>query len=129
MAESVRQAELAVDLSRTLNGNNLAVHYDDLGIHRILYSLRRTEGVITPALQRIVDHDADQGTDYTRTLGVYLKHMGRLPQASKELNIHRNTLEYRMSRITELAVVDLHDPDARLALELGIRVLRLGTPD
>ncbi|HVA89521.1 MAG TPA: helix-turn-helix domain-containing protein, partial [Chloroflexota bacterium] len=42
-----------------------------------------------------------------------------------ELGIHRNTLEYRMGRIQELAGTDLDHPDNRLALELGIQLLKL----
>jgi DNA-binding PucR family transcriptional regulator len=36
-------------------------------------------------------------------------------------------LEYRVTRMAEIAGVDLDDPDSRLALELGIRVRQLGT--
>jgi DNA-binding PucR family transcriptional regulator len=51
--------------------------------------------------------------------------MGRLRPAAQQLGIHRNTLEYRIARIAELAGVDLEDPDSRLALDLGVRLLDL----
>lgn len=125
MGESFRQAELAAELGQTLWGGNRALHYDDLGIHRVLYALREHEGMMTPALQRILAHDEEHGTDYVRTVAAYLRHMGRLRQAAAELGLHRNTLEYRLGRISELAQCDLDDPDHRLALELGIRLLEL----
>ena len=52
--------------------------------------------------------------------------MGRLRSAAVELGIHRNTLEYRVGRIAQLAETDLDNADNRLALELGIRLLELG---
>ncbi|HCG02565.1 MAG TPA: hypothetical protein DEV93_18730 [Chloroflexi bacterium] len=125
MAESFRQAELAAELGQSLWGGNRAVHYDDLGIHRVLFSLRQHEEIMTPALQRIVAHDEEHGTDYVRTLATYLRHMGRLRPAAAELGIHRNTLEYRVGRIAEVAGTDLENADTRLALELGIRLLEL----
>jgi PucR C-terminal helix-turn-helix domain/GGDEF-like domain len=125
LAESFRQAKLAAELGQSLWGGNRAVHYDDLGIHRVLSSLSEHEGMITPALQRIVDYDRDHATEYLSTMRAYLRHMGRLRPASEELNIHRNTLEYRLARITEVTGITLDDPDSRLALELGIRVLEL----
>jgi sugar diacid utilization regulator len=130
LAESIRQAELAAEFGQTLWGGNRVLHYDDLGIHRVLFALRELEGMVPPALQRIVRHDEEHGTDYARTLATYLRHMGRLRTAAAELGIHRNTLEYRVGRITELAEADLEDADMRLALELGIRLLELdgGTP-
>jgi len=81
--------------------------------------------MISPALEQIIAHDREHGTDYVRTLRAFLNHMGRLPQAAKELNVHRNTLEYLIARIGEVAAVDVTDPDTRLALELGLRVLQL----
>jgi sugar diacid utilization regulator len=125
MAESFRQAELAAELGQTLWGGNRALHYDDLGIHRVLYSLREHEEMMTPALQSIIAHDTEHGTDYVRTLAAYLRNMGRLRPAAVELGVHRNTLEYRMGRIAELAGIDLENADNRLALELGIRLLEL----
>jgi purine catabolism regulator len=125
MGESFRQAGLAVELGQTLWGGNRAIHYDDLGVHRVLFSVREHEGMMPPGLQRMLDYDAEHGTDYVRTLSAYLRHMGRLRPAAQQLGIHRNTLEYRIARIAELAGVDLEDPDSRLALDLGVRLLDL----
>jgi purine catabolism regulator len=125
LAESFHQAQLAVELGQSLWGGNQAVHYDDLGIHRVLFALRDHEGMITPPLQRIVEYDNEHEADYVLTLRAYLKHMGRLRPAAAELNIHRNTLEYRVARIASVAGITLDDPDIRLAMELGIRVLEL----
>jgi sugar diacid utilization regulator len=129
MAESFRQAELAAELGQTLWGGNRALHYDDLGIHRVLFALREHEGMVPPALQRIIAHDQEHGTEYVLTLAAYLRHMGRLRLAAEELGIHRNTLEYRVGRIAQLAEMDLDNADNRLALELGVRLLELdGSP-
>jgi DNA-binding PucR family transcriptional regulator len=81
--------------------------------------------MITPALQRLIDHDARHHTDYVGTLAAYLACMGRLPATAARLTIHRNTLDYRMKRIQALAGESLDDPNNRLALELGIRLLEL----
>ena len=44
--------------------------------------------------------------------------------ASRALRIHPNTLRYRMAKLTELAGVDLDDPDVRLALLTQLTALR-----
>lgn len=124
-AESVRQAELAARLGASLWGGNRATRYSDLGIHRALFALQEHEEMITPALQRVIEHDEHHGSDYVQTLAVYLACMGRLRVAAEQLNIHRNTLEYRMRRIEEVAGIRLDDPNSRLAIELGIRLLEM----
>ncbi|HVC82367.1 MAG TPA: helix-turn-helix domain-containing protein [Chloroflexota bacterium] len=125
VAESFRQAELAGRLGASLWGGNRAIHYDDLGVHRLLFAMREQEEMITPALARLLAHDTQHKTEYVRTLTAYFGSMGRLRTAAAELGIHRNTLEYRMGRIQELAGTDLDHPDNRLALELGIQLLKL----
>jgi DNA-binding PucR family transcriptional regulator len=124
-AESVGQAELAARLGASLWGGNRATNYSDLGIHRALFALQEHEEMITPALQRVIEHDERHGSDYVQTLAVYLACMGRLRVAAEQLNIHRNTLEYRMRRIEEVAGIRLDDANNRLAIELGIRLLEM----
>jgi sugar diacid utilization regulator len=125
VAESFRQAELAVRLGASLWGGNRAIHYDDLGVHRLLFAMREQDEMITPALARLLAHDTQHKTEYVRTLTAYFSSMGRLRTAAAELGIHRNTLEYRMGRIQEVAGTDLDHPDNRLALELGIQLLKM----
>lgn len=125
LPDSFRQAELAAQLGVALWGGNRAVHYSDLGVHRVLFALREQDEMITPALQRLIDHDARHHSDYVSTLAAYLVCMGRLRQTAARLNVHRNTLEYRLQRIEKLTGESLDDPNNRLALELGIRLLDL----
>ena len=67
-------------------------------------------------LPRLLAHDREAGTRYADTLYQWLRHAGDPRAASRALKIHPNTLRYRMSRLTELAAIDLDDPDVRLAL-------------
>ncbi|MFL6143649.1 MAG: PucR family transcriptional regulator [Labedaea sp.] len=75
-------------------------------------------------LPRLLAHDREAGTRYVDTLYEWLRHAGDPRAASRALKIHPNTLRYRMSRLTELAGVDLDDPDARLALVTQLVTLR-----
>jgi PucR-like helix-turn-helix protein len=68
--------------------------------------------------------DEQAGTSYVDTLYEWLRHPGDPRAASKALRIHPNTLRYRMSKLVELATVDLDDPDTRLALVVQLAALR-----
>jgi PucR family transcriptional regulator, purine catabolism regulatory protein len=76
-------------------------------------------------LQPLEDHDRDRHSDVIRTLEGYLAAGGSATGAAALLNVHRNTLAYRLRRISELTGADLHDEDTRLAFGVALRVRRL----
>jgi len=80
------------------------------------------EALLVP-LRQLLGHDHEQGTDYAVTLLAYLGHFGEVAPAAAELNIHENTLRYRLRRLEERFGLPLHDPDARLVAWLQLRLL------
>lgn len=61
------------------------------------------------AIARMIELDAHAGTQYADSLHAYLSYGLDLRQAAHALNIHRNTLDYRMKRVQELFEFDLTD--------------------
>ncbi len=61
-------------------------------------------------------------TDYLHTLRAYFDAGCDVSEAAKRLQIHRNTLRYRLHRISELCEVDLSDPAQRFLVELHTRL-------
>lgn len=72
---------------------------------------------------RIVEYDAAHGTDYGVTLRAWLDEFGDTGAVASALNVHRNTLRYRMQRICALSGLRLDDPDERLMAALHLRRL------
>lgn len=77
-----------------------------------------TEPAVAEALQAqrrelfgvLETEDAARGTDYARTLTVFLQHGGQLAHTAEALGIHRHTARARIARIQELCGIDLADP-------------------
>ena len=59
------------------------------------------------------------------TVDTYLAHGGNASQAAAALHLHRNTLAYRLRRVTQITGLDVDDPEARLRLHLALKVRRL----
>lgn len=59
------------------------------------------------------------------SLEAYLDAGGALADAANMLHIHRNTLAYRLARLTQLTSFDLANPTERLNLHLALKALRL----
>jgi PucR C-terminal helix-turn-helix domain len=72
-------------------------------------------------LQRLQDADAKHRSDLVSTLEAYLECLGDVAVAGKRLNVHTNTVRYRLRRIKEVGGLDLDDPDQRLLIWLQLR--------
>ena len=55
------------------------------------------------------------------TLRAWLDHQGRTETVARALNVHPQTVRYRLARLRELLGDGLEDPDARFALALALR--------
>jgi hypothetical protein len=71
-----------------------------------------------PGLKALDAEDLRRGSDYIRTLRVYLSAGCQFQPAADRLGLHVTTLRYRMKRLQHLSGLDLADPPTRLACEL-----------
>ncbi|OZM80880.1 PucR family transcriptional regulator [Pseudonocardia sp. MH-G8] len=127
----------ATDLPRAFADASEAVRYgvrtgrgrcvlspDDLGIDRLLLELDQGPTLgrhIERELGALLTHDATSGSPLLPTLAAYLDHNGSKAKASRELNIERRALYYRLVRIAGLVNGHLDDPDTRLRLLIALR--------
>jgi hypothetical protein len=61
----------------------------------------------------------------TDTLGAWLETGGKAADVAGRLNVHPQTVRYRMRILERVLGGQLHDPDARFAMELVLRARRL----
>lgn len=71
-----------------------------------------------PGLAVLAAEDARKGSDFLRTLRVYLATGGHYSEAAKRLGLHVTTLRYRVKRIAEISGLDLDDASVRLVAEI-----------
>lgn len=120
-ARSYREAQLAMNLQ--VNGAGPEVFaWESLGIYGILSTaedVARLEQFVQSQLGALLDYDARKGTGLVETLFHYLE--TGLTAASDTLILHRNTLKYRLQRISEISGHDLSDRGIRFNLQLAAR--------
>lgn len=75
-----------------------------------------------PPVAALVVRDREQGTDLARSLLLYLDAFGDVGAVAQRLNVHPNTLRYRVRRAVALTGLDLEDPEHRLAAALQLRL-------
>jgi DNA-binding PucR family transcriptional regulator len=62
---------------------------------------------------------------YAESLLVYLSSFGDVVRAAEKLNIHENTMRYRIRRVEALFDLSFDDGDQVLVIWLQLRLLRL----
>lgn len=79
-------------------------------------------------LQILQAHDQEQGTEYMKTLEVYLQNHLNAVQSARALFIHRSTFLYRLERIRGILDSDLTDNEELLYLMISFYLLRENQP-
>ena len=90
----------------------------------ILSEMQRTvvSEALHPALKTLREYDLMHHTAFYNTLYVYLKNERSIAQTARELNLHRNSLLYRLKRLNELLNGDLNDSLVRLHILLSYEI-------
>jgi purine catabolism regulator len=131
LPEAIREAREAWRIGRRVNGPGTLAAYGDLRIDRVLYALRDAPELrqfCDQSLGTIVEYDRRSGQNLVATLEAFFACHGNLSQAAIRLQLHRNSLLYRISRIEEVGGIDLEDPETRLALQVALKARRLLAP-
>ncbi len=76
------------------------------------------EEFYSSTLKPLIEYDERNGTDLSMVLRVYLKHDGSVKSAADELFVHRNTVNYKISKTAEVLGTDMSLLDTRLKLLL-----------
>jgi sugar diacid utilization regulator len=124
---SANEARDAARLGVLVRGARHVVRATELGVYRLLVSLRDA-GELAPFVERTLAplrRDPRYGDKLVESLDAYLACNGNVSQAKERLHLHRNSLSYRLARASELLGRDLDDPETRLALDLALRGRRV----
>ncbi len=130
LREAYREAKDAVSISNELGDREQTTFYGDLKLFQLLLALKernldQMRRFYFETLGPLVEHDDRKQGDLIRTLSGFFEANGNLAKAANDLNVHRNTLVYRLERIAELTGLNLDDPENRLILHLSLKIQRV----
>ena len=111
-----RQARAAARVAATVPRLSPVAHWAELGAWRAVSELAGPDPCVLPLLADPV---------LTRTAEVFLDCAGSASRAATALQIHRQTLYYRLGRVAEITGLDLADGEARLLLHTSVKAARL----
>jgi hypothetical protein len=120
--EKYRLAKYALDKGKGKAG----VYYcEDYGFDLLFSSLSSLDlirDLLHPTLGKLKAYDKKNNTDFYETLYQYLLNERSRIKTSEALNIHRNSLMYRINRIESLCGFNLEDPNVRMYILISYKL-------
>ena len=106
-----------------------AIHwFEEVGLLRLLLHpaiQAEAHNFVEDWLSILTDHDARRDSQLVATLAAYLETNGNHRKAAERLDIHHNSIRYRMQMIRKLTGHDVMTPGIRLQYDLALALLRM----
>lgn len=126
--EGYKEAVKAIQLGKPISGATGCVHYEDLGIYRVLGQVsdwKEMEELYSETIGKLVEYDWSNNATLADTLREYFASNCSLSESAEKLFVHVNTMKYRLQKIEQLTGCNVHDAEKRLLLHMGLKIDQL----
>lgn len=100
----------------------MLVHYSELGVYQLLLSISDKEAkqnYYDNILGKLEQYDKNNKSNYLDFLSTYLECNCNINETADKLFVHRNTVVYKINKISEMLDCDLSDMEVRVELYLA----------
>lgn len=115
----------ALSIQRLHQSNKIdptKVSYSDMGIYKLLMGIEDPD-IISEYYEKTIrpleEYDKKNRSDLCRVLHCYLLHNGSVKETADELFVHRNTINYKLNKASEILNLNLSTLETRVSLALG----------
>ncbi|HSI67027.1 MAG TPA: PucR family transcriptional regulator ligand-binding domain-containing protein [Planococcus sp. (in: firmicutes)] len=132
LARSSQHADLALSIGRRKKGVGQRMLYENTKVDRILMELAgnaEMKEIILSSIGPLVRYDQERNMDLIATFSTYNMYQGNVSQTARAMNLHRQSLLYRLRKIESLTNLSMLDPDDLFLLELSIKTWKVGMAD
>lgn len=122
---SFNKAASAMEVGRKQKGIGRRYHFDNTKISRLILNLsqnKEVQEITMSTILPLVEYDEKREMDLINTFIVYNENAGNVSQAARVLNLHRQSLLYRLRKIESLTNLSLTNPDDVFLLDFSIKI-------
>lgn len=122
LANRYKEAQVAIEVGKVFDDNKSIIHYENLGLGRIIYQLPTTlcEMFLSEVFKKNPIESLDQETLFT--INKFFENNLNVSETSRKLFVHRNTLVYRLEKIKKLTGLDLREFDHAIIFKVALMV-------
>ncbi|MBO9522060.1 MAG: helix-turn-helix domain-containing protein [Nocardioidaceae bacterium] len=124
IVESYREARVALDLRQRLRVNDVC-GFADLRVDSVLLELAQQQPGREFSTEMLDPLRAERDGRLVEVARAYVEAGGNINETARRLSVHRNTLLYKLDRITRLLQRNIREPDTQFAVWLAIRLTDL----
>ena len=128
IGKSYRQAGQVLKLQKNMHNDRDVVAYQELGIYKLLMDIENQDVIneyYSETIQRLVEYDKLNQTNYCEVLQCYLEHSGSVKETAEAMFVHRNTINYKINKIEEMLNCDLSELDTRLLYSIAFMLEKI----
>nr|WP_059391883.1 PucR family transcriptional regulator [Pseudomonas toyotomiensis] len=130
-AQCLGEARQALSVAQRFPERLGLCSFNELGVLELLGAIR-DRSLLDRFVERVVGpligDDSRHQPVLMPTLEAWFAENGNLALAAQRLNVHRNTLSYRLQRIEALTGCSFEDPHDRLNISVALLIRRLSSP-
>ena len=122
LADRYKEAQVAIDVCRIFESEKTIIHYENLGLGRIIYQLPTTlcEMFLNEVFKKNPIETLDEDT--LETINRFFENNLNVSETSRKLYVHRNTLVYRLEKIKKITGLDLREFDHAIVFKVAMMV-------
>lgn len=122
IADSFKEAQTAIDIGTVFETDKTIIHYENLGIGRLIYQLPTT--LCTMFLSEVFRKGSVEMLDQETLLTIqkFFENNLNVSETSRKLFVHRNTLVYRLEKIKKITGLDLREFDHAIIFKVALMV-------
>jgi len=99
--------------------------YHHLGIYQfldVILEKKKADNIRNSSFEKLKIYDQKHHSDLVESFETFLDKDMNINEAAKALNVHVNTLSYRLKRISEIGDVNLKDYNQKIMLYIDIKI-------
>ncbi|SDY72104.1 DNA-binding transcriptional regulator, PucR family [Bacillus sp. 166amftsu] len=126
ISKAYKETLTVLSIKEKFPSDTVNIHsYQNMGIYQLielLFEQRKQEEYENQALQKLHAYDCKYNSNLVETLEMFLNNDSNTSEVAKVLNVHVNTLSYRLKRICEISEIDLKDLNQKMVLYLDLKL-------
>ncbi len=109
------------------NDKELIIDYKEVQLLDLLYQVPRAKlaGCCSQEIMNVQQYDEEHHSEYLKTIDAYISEGGSGKLAAALLNIHRNTLHYRIEQLQNNFQIDLSDSSMWTQYQVSCNIVQI----
>jgi DNA-binding PucR family transcriptional regulator len=123
-SSSYQDACTTIEVIKSLKYGNKCKAYEQLGVFGLLnINLEQFRKFTNQVIGSLLEYDKKHNSQLINTLSLYYKNNCNLEKAARTGFMSSSTMKYRLRRITEIANIDLNNPETNFIIQMALKII------